>query len=126
MNTCIISVGSNIDPEENVRRAIDMLSSELTVIGTSEFIKTTPIGITNQADFINGAVKIETVSGMEPFRQYLKKLEDRLGRDRNGPKYGPRSIDLDILIWNGKIVDEDYFTRDFLRNTAAELGFQYP
>jgi len=126
VNTCIISVGSNIDPEENVRRAIDMLSSELTVIGTSEFIKTTPIGITNQADFINGAVKIETVSGMEPFRQYLKKLEDRLGRDRNGPKYGPRSIDLDILIWNGKIVDEDYFTRDFLRNTAAELGFQYP
>ncbi|MGV8092459.1 MAG: 2-amino-4-hydroxy-6-hydroxymethyldihydropteridine diphosphokinase [Mangrovibacterium sp.] len=63
--------------------------------------------MTDQADFMNGAVKIGTNMEIEKFRLYLKELEDRLGRDRSQPKYGPRSIDLDILIWNGEIVDEE-------------------
>ena len=123
MNTCIISVGSNIDPEENINRALRILSTDVLVVQVSKLIKTVPIGITHQADFMNGAVKIETSMEMEQFRKYLKKLEDRLGRDRSQPKYGPRCIDLDILIWNGKIVDKDYYSRDFLRNAAGEIGF---
>jgi 2-amino-4-hydroxy-6-hydroxymethyldihydropteridine diphosphokinase len=55
---------------------------------------------------------------------FLKQLEDQMGRDRNQKKFGPRNIDLDILIWNNEIVDPDYFTREFLRNSAAELGFE--
>jgi len=47
-----------------------------------------------------------------------------MGRDRSQEKFGPRNIDLDILIWNNAIVDPDYYTRDFLRNSAAELGFE--
>jgi 2-amino-4-hydroxy-6-hydroxymethyldihydropteridine diphosphokinase len=123
MNYVIVSIGSNIDPEENIGRAIEILSLEVSVIQITEFIKTAPIGLADQADFMNGAVKIRTNMEMENFRLYLKKLEDRLGRDRSQPKYGPRCIDLDLLIWNREIVDEDYYTRDFLRNFAAELGF---
>jgi 7,8-dihydro-6-hydroxymethylpterin-pyrophosphokinase len=44
-----------------------------------------------------------------------------MGRDRTGPKFGPRCIDLDIVVWNGEIVDEDYYTRDFLQKSVAEL-----
>lgn len=124
MNTCIVSVGSNIDPEEHIGRAVEILSHEVSVIQVSEWLRTAPVGITNQADFLNGAVKIETLMEMEQLRRFLKELEDRLGRDRSKPKYGPRCIDLDILIWNGEIVDGDYYTRDFLRISAAELGFQ--
>lgn len=123
MNTCMVSIGSNVDPEEHISRAIEILSHELRVIKVSELIRTAPVGITNQADFLNGAVKIETVMEMEQLSQFLKDLENRLGRDRSQPKYGPRCIDLDILIWNGEIVDGDYYTRDFLRKSAAELGF---
>jgi 2-amino-4-hydroxy-6-hydroxymethyldihydropteridine diphosphokinase len=51
-------------------------------------------------------------------------LEDWMGRDRSQKKFGPRNIDLDILIWNDAIVDPDYYTRDFLRKSAAELGYE--
>jgi len=61
---------------------------------------------------------------MKSLTLYLKKLEDRMGRDRSQKKYGPRNIDLDILIWNNTIVDPDYFTREFLQDSAAELGFE--
>ncbi len=123
MNTCIVSVGYNIDPEKNISRAVEILLHELRVIQISEWLRTAPVGIINQADFLNGAVKIETLMEIEQLRLCLKRIEDRLGRDRSQPKFGPRCIDLDILIWNGEIVDKDYYTRDFLRKSAAELGF---
>jgi len=61
---------------------------------------------------------------LEELSSYLKQLEDVMGRDRTQRKYGPRNIDLDILIWNNEIVDPDYFTREFLRKSAEELGFK--
>lgn len=124
MNVSIVSVGSNVEPEENINRALSILSQKLRVMQISELIRTAPLGITDQPDFLNGAVKVETTMEMNQLRRFLKKLEDRLGRDRSQPKYGPRTIDLDILIWNGEIVDEDYYTRDFLKHSAAELGFK--
>lgn len=118
----MIGIGSNIDPDDNIKRVLDMLESEIHVVQVSTFVKTAPLGVTNQPDFTNGAVKAETDMKIDDFRRYLKKLEDQLGRDRSQPKYGPRNIDLDIVIWNGRIVDDDYYTRDFLRKAAAELG----
>jgi 2-amino-4-hydroxy-6-hydroxymethyldihydropteridine diphosphokinase len=124
VNSCIIGIGSNIDPQENIKKALDLLSTELKVVGISSFVRTRPLGITSQPDFLNGAAKVETAMEETEFRRYLKLLEDRLGRDRTQPKYGPRSIDLDIVIWNGTIVDGDYHQREFLRKSAAELGFR--
>ncbi|MGD9929660.1 MAG: 2-amino-4-hydroxy-6-hydroxymethyldihydropteridine diphosphokinase [Mangrovibacterium sp.] len=123
MNTCIIGIGSNMDPEVNMARLLDILKKETSLLKVSSLVTTKPIGITDQPDFVNGAAKLETEFSMDEFRQYLKKLEDRLGRDRSQPKFGPRTIDLDIVVWNGQIIDEDYHTRDFLRAAVAELGF---
>lgn len=121
VNECIIGIGSNIDPECSIQAALMILQQETDVKGVSKWVKTTPIGIRNQNDFINGAIKIHTTLSRESFRRYLKNLEDKLGRDRSLPRFGPRIIDLDIVVWNGDIVDDDYYTRDFVRNAIDEL-----
>ena len=120
-NICIIGVGSNINPEENIQAALKILKQEVNFKGASAWVKTTPVGIPDQNDFINGAVKVHTVMSREAFKNYLKELENRLGRDRTCPKFGPRVIDLDIVVWNNEIVDDDYHTRDFVKKAVNEL-----
>jgi 2-amino-4-hydroxy-6-hydroxymethyldihydropteridine diphosphokinase len=122
INECIIGIGSNIEPEHSIQAALMILQQETDVRGVSKWVKTTPIGIRNQNDFINGAIKIHTTLSQESFRRYLKNLEDKLGRDRSLPRFGPRIIDLDIVVWNDDIVDDDYYTRDFVRNAVNELS----
>lgn len=124
VNSCIIGIGSNIDPQENIEKALDLLSKDVKIVAISSFARTSPLGITSQPDFLNGAAKVETVLDETEFRLYLKRLEDRLGRDRTQPKYGPRCIDLDMIVWNETIVDQDYHHRDFLKKSVAELGFR--
>ena len=120
-NECIIGIGSNINPEKNVEAALTILKQEVDVSKTSAWVKTAPIGIVSQNDFVNGAVKVHTTMSRKEFKNYLKNLENRLGRDRSLPKFGPRVIDLDIIVWNSEIVDNDYYTRDFVRNSVDEL-----
>lgn len=124
MNDCIIGIGSNIEADKNIREMLQLLAADVEIVGVSQMVQTKPIGIAEQADYTNGAVRIRTDMDKKALSFHLKKLEDRMGRDRTQKKYGPRNIDLDILIWNNTIVDQDYYTRDFLRNSAAELGFE--
>lgn len=121
MNDCIIFIGSNINPENNIQESLALLGQNVEIIAVSSWVKTAPIGITNQNDFINGAVRIRTILPKNDLINYLKKLENQLGRDRSLPKFGPRTIDLDIVVWNKTIIDEDYYTRDFIRNAVNEL-----
>jgi len=121
MNDCIIGIGSNINPEQNIRKMLSFLSKDHLMKKHSTWIKTSPIGIKNQNDFVNGAVYLQTDLALEEFTKYLKQLEDKMGRDRSLPKFGPRVIDLDIVVWNGQIKDDDYYTRDFVRNSVDQL-----
>ncbi|SFE55106.1 2-amino-4-hydroxy-6-hydroxymethyldihydropteridine diphosphokinase [Thermophagus xiamenensis] len=121
-NQVIVVLGSNIDAEKNINVALSLLEKYFKVNKISSVLKTKPIGITNQPDFLNAAVFMETSLEREALIQRLKALEDELGRDRTRPKFGPREIDLDILSWNGKIVDDDYYSRDFLQQLVAELN----
>lgn len=121
MNEAIVGIGSNIDPEENILRMLDILAEKTEVVSVSSWIKTTPLGLTSQPDFINAAVKIRTSLTIDQLNILLKGIEDRLGRDRSAPKFGPRTMDLDIVAWNGNIVDPDYYTRDFLKKTVDEI-----
>lgn len=124
MNDCIIGIGSNIEAEFNIQEMIRLLAVDVEIVKLSQMVVTKPIGIIEQSDYTNGAVRIRTEMELEELSVYLKKLEDQMGRDRTQKKFGPRNIDLDILIWNNEIVDPDYYARDFLRNSAAELGFE--
>jgi 2-amino-4-hydroxy-6-hydroxymethyldihydropteridine diphosphokinase len=124
MNNCIIGIGSNIDADKNIREMLRLLGADVEIVQVSKMIQTKPIGLIDQADYTNGAVRIRTEMKLETLNLYLKELEDRMGRDRSQQKFGPRNIDLDILIWNNCVVDADYYTRDFLRTSAEELGFE--
>jgi 2-amino-4-hydroxy-6-hydroxymethyldihydropteridine diphosphokinase len=121
VNSVIIGIGSNIRPEENIPLALELLAEKVTVEKLSTLVRTKPIGISDQPDFTNGAVKITTHLSREELQLFLKMVEDRTGRDRSQPRYGPRTIDLDIVIWNGEIVDPDYYTRDFLHISIEEI-----
>ena len=122
MNEVILGIGSNIDAESNIHKALDILKQEFELIKVSAFITTKPVGITDQPDFSNGAVRMKTNLDLEQLAVYLKELEDKMGRDRTGPKFGPRCIDLDIIVWNNEIIDDDYYTRDFLRKSIKEVS----
>ena len=119
---CIIGIGSNIDPEKNIASALFILRQEQEFVTVSLLIKTSPIGIPDQADFLNGAAKLFTEMELADFTSYLKGIEDRLKRNRTAPKYGPRTIDLDIVKWDGEIIDPDYYSRDFLKSAVDEIA----
>jgi len=121
MNIAFIGVGSNIDADKNIKLMLKLLAKEVNILKVSSFIKTKPIGLENQPDFTNGALEVETPLNMQELKTVLVKIENTLGRNRNAPKFGPRTMDLDIVIWNGKIVDDDYYTRDFIRKSIEKL-----
>ncbi|WP_372774440.1 2-amino-4-hydroxy-6-hydroxymethyldihydropteridine diphosphokinase [Mangrovibacterium sp.] len=124
MNQVYVSIGSNIHPQENIRQLLEILTQDFGEIRVSEFVKTKPIGIEDQADFVNGAVVFETELDQVQLQKYLKSVENKLGRDRSLPKFGPRTMDLDLVVWNGIVVDDDFYTRDFLRKSIESIGFK--
>lgn len=121
MNRAVVSVGSNIEPEKNIERARRIIAGELELVGESAFVRTRPIGFANQPDFVNGAFLIATGLERDHLRRYLKEVEKRIGRVRRPNRFGPRRIDLDIVVWNGEVVDDEYYERDFLRTACCEL-----
>jgi len=128
MNTAVIGLGSNINPEENIGKARDAIAGEFKVIKSSSFVETEPIGFIDQDKFINGALLIETDMDERSLKSRLKKLESSLGRVKTENRYGPRTIDLDILVWNGEVVDEEVYEREFLVRSIEELipGIEIP
>jgi 2-amino-4-hydroxy-6-hydroxymethyldihydropteridine diphosphokinase len=120
-NEAVIGIGSNINAEENISRMLEFLGEKVNIVQVSSFVKTKAIGIENQPDYINGAVKIITPLEVEELKLLLKKIEDQLGRDRSKPKFSSRTIDLDIVVWNGSIMDQDYYSREFLRKSVNEV-----
>ena len=121
MTLTVVGVGSNINPQENIERVRKILSSENNIVKESKFIQTAPIGFKDQADFINGTFLVSVDTDFENFQKYLKDVEKRMGRIKTENKYAPRVIDLDVIVWDGKIVDYDFYSRDFLKKTTLEV-----
>ena len=121
LNECLISLGSNIEPERHAAEALDILSKECELVGRSREIVTTPVGYQQQPNFLNAALLVRTRLAMSDFRAYLKSVEDRLGRVRGPIKSGPRTMDLDIVAWNGELVDDGYLNQDYVRVPVDEL-----
>lgn len=121
LNKVVIGVGSNIHPENNIRQAKNAVSNQLKLIKTSTFVETDPIGCKNQDNFINGAFLIETEMDAPALKSWLKRLEETMGRVASENKNGPRTIDLDIIVWNGEVVDNEVYERQFLIDSIKEL-----
>lgn len=114
MARVFIGVGSNVNPEENVRRALHMLGREVRIVATSTFYSTQAEGRASQPPFYNGVVEVETdIPPAELKRSVLRRIEGELGRRRTGDKYAPRTIDLDVVIYDDLVVEmEDLVVPD--------------
>ncbi len=121
MNQVVIGLGSNIDPERNVAAALRRIALAHRELARSRLVETDPIGIHDQPKFLNGAVLIETDLDQRALSDWLRDLETELGRTRDGHKYGPRTIDLDVLVYNGKVVHKDFYEREFVRDCVLEV-----
>jgi 2-amino-4-hydroxy-6-hydroxymethyldihydropteridine diphosphokinase len=121
INQAVIGVGSNIDPQANIERAVAEIGKAHRVTAVSQWVRTKPVGFVDQPDFLNGAIRIETTFDLPQLRAWLRELESLLGRVRTDNKSGPRTIDLDVVVWNGRVIDEDFHRRDFLRKAVLEV-----
>ena len=121
MNTAVLGLGSNIAPDQNIPQAITLLANKFKLIAKSDFVTTRPIGDLTQADFLNGAVLIQTTLLQSQLQGELKKIEEVLGREQSNDKFAARTIDLDIIVWNNQIIDQDFYSRDFVKAATLQL-----
>lgn len=100
MSIAYIGLGSNMgNREEAIRAAIEYIGQHCEILATSTLYETEPVGFQEQPDFLNGVIKIRTGLTPEALLAFLLGIESRLGR-RRGVKNGPRTIDLDILLFD--------------------------
>ncbi|MFO7976438.1 MAG: 2-amino-4-hydroxy-6-hydroxymethyldihydropteridine diphosphokinase [Candidatus Hydrogenedentota bacterium] len=107
-----LSLGSNVGARrENLEAALAALGQlpETTLTRRSRIYETEPYGVTEQPAFLNMAVEIET--GLQPLEllDAIKAIEHRLGRQRTEP-WGPRKIDIDIVLWGDSVLETDRLT----------------
>jgi 2-amino-4-hydroxy-6-hydroxymethyldihydropteridine diphosphokinase len=109
MTRVFIGLGANIgDREANLNRAIELIA-EAPGIGlqtVSRFRETDPVGYADQPRFLNAAAMAETTLPARKLLETLLAIERTLGRTREGPRFGPRTIDLDLLIYGKEEIDE--------------------
>ena len=121
MNQAVIGIGSNIKPRQNILAAKKVLAERFQVLKSSSFSRTKPVGVKKQPDFINGALLIQTHLDWQELRSVLKDVEDKMGSIREGNRFGPRTIDLDLLVYNRQVVHQDVYERDFIRKAVSKL-----
>ncbi len=120
MNSVIVGLGSNVNPQTHIAVAREQLKRYFQVLKESSFKMTPAVGSPKQADYLNGAVLLKTKLDRKNFLAKLKALEKDLGEFPGDPDR-PRVIDLDILVWNGKVIHPDVENRAFLRDFLKEL-----
>jgi 2-amino-4-hydroxy-6-hydroxymethyldihydropteridine diphosphokinase len=109
LNTAYLSVGSNMgDREGLLKRAIDLLHEfpEILIENISSIYETDPVGFTDQPLFLNLAIKLKTTLSPQALLSKMQEVESKLDRKRI-QKWGPRTIDLDILLYNSVSIQTD-------------------
>jgi 2-amino-4-hydroxy-6-hydroxymethyldihydropteridine diphosphokinase len=104
-----VGLGANLgDREAMLRSALEQLSGEpgIELVAVSKLRDTDPVGITDQPRFLNAAAAVETDLSAHELLDRLLGIERRLGRTREGARFGPRTIDLDLLLYGDEEIDE--------------------
>jgi 2-amino-4-hydroxy-6-hydroxymethyldihydropteridine diphosphokinase len=120
-NTAMIAIGSNIEPHQNIKTALSLLNEHVQLINKTEFITTKPLKFEDQADFVNGAILVATKFSFLELKNMLRKIENKLNRVRTENKNAPRTIDLDVTTFNGKLVDNEIYELPFLVDFLHDL-----
>ena len=113
MSRAYIGLGSNMgDRQENLRAAMRALSGalpDIVVVGKSGVYGSAPVGMTDQPDFLNAVVAVETTLEARSLLSFLHQIEIDMGRQRI-TRWGPRTLDLDILMYGDEQSDDEDLT----------------
>jgi 2-amino-4-hydroxy-6-hydroxymethyldihydropteridine diphosphokinase len=107
MFICYLGIGSNLGARrKNIQEAIKLINNlkNTKVIKVSKIIETEALGGPPQGKFLNAAIKVQTSLNPPTLLKQLKRIEKDLGR-RKTVRFGPRTIDLDILLYGNKIIN---------------------
>jgi 2-amino-4-hydroxy-6-hydroxymethyldihydropteridine diphosphokinase len=126
-----VGLGANVgDRAATLEQALELLAAHVEVVAVSTLRETEPWGYLDQPSFLNGAAAVETDLAPRELLDVLLAIEQELGRVRGeGPRYGPRAVDLDLLLFGDDVVDEPgltvphprLFERAFALEPLAEL-----
>jgi 2-amino-4-hydroxy-6-hydroxymethyldihydropteridine diphosphokinase len=128
MERAFVGLGSNLgDREATIRAALARLDG---VVAVSRLRETDPVGFEDQPRFLNGVAAVDTELPPRALLERLLAIERELGRTRGGPRFGPRTIDLDLLVYGDLVLDEPGLTlphprlheRRFALEPLAELA----
>jgi 2-amino-4-hydroxy-6-hydroxymethyldihydropteridine diphosphokinase len=102
----LLSIGSNIDPDTHVPRAIAWLRARHRVVGVSPWYASPPVGVKEpQPDFVNLAVRLETRLPARALRESCRRLEEICGRRRTADRFAPRTMDVDVILIDGVVLE---------------------
>jgi 2-amino-4-hydroxy-6-hydroxymethyldihydropteridine diphosphokinase len=111
MTRSFVGLGANLeDPRAQIGHALELLAAEdgIEVVAVSTLRETDPVGYEDQPRFLNGAAELRTSLPPGELLERLLGIERSLGRVRgDGPRFGPRTIDLDLLLYGDEIVHEE-------------------
>lgn len=108
MTRAFVAFGGNVgDVTENLRRALWAVARlpQTRIERVSSLYRTAPVGVADQPEFLNGVLEVETALDPEAFLLELLEIERTLGRTRE-VKWGPRTVDLDVLLWGDRVLSE--------------------
>jgi 2-amino-4-hydroxy-6-hydroxymethyldihydropteridine diphosphokinase len=128
-----VGLGSNLeDPVAQVLEAVEELEMipDSILVSRSSLYRGKPMGVADQPDYVNAVVAMDTLLSAENFLQELTRIEDLQGRVRDGDKWGPRIIDLDLLMYGKQKINTPDLTvphpgmheRDFVIIPLSELA----
>lgn len=133
MNDVFLSIGTNIGArEENLERAVELLGRVVQVKTVSAIYETAPVGYIDQPAFLNIAVHVQTEKSAQEMLLFCQSIENELGRVRE-IRWGPRVIDVDILLFNEETIDEEHlivphprmYERAFVLVPLVEIGTNF-
>jgi 2-amino-4-hydroxy-6-hydroxymethyldihydropteridine diphosphokinase len=127
VTVAFVGLGANLgDRERTLRIAVERLGDdpEIDVLAVSRFRETEPVGFEDQPPFINAAAQLRTTLSARGLLDRLLAVERGLGRTRDGPRFGPRTVDLDLLVFGEAIVDEPGLTVPHPRLTERRFALE--
>lgn len=101
-----ISIGSNIDAENNIRTTVNALKEHYGKLILSPVYESEAVGFEGD-NFLNLVAGVNTDEDVHTVAATLRKIEDENGRDRSGPRFSPRTVDLDLLLYDDLILKEE-------------------
>jgi 2-amino-4-hydroxy-6-hydroxymethyldihydropteridine diphosphokinase len=121
LHEAYLSIGSNIEPEKNLPKAIQLLRDYGEIRATSSAWESRAVG-SNGPNFLNASVMFITPLGAPDLKErVIRPIEATLGRVRSADKFAPRTMDIDITLFDGAALNNDSWAKAFVIVPLAEL-----